>query len=211
MSSDKVSRTNKSEEVWYRLLLNDDFSKELKKLLPLEEKPEFYIHADVLFKKYKTPLTPALIKIMRRHLFNNDTEIELGNDVPVRLQTPSEEELKNSDRAFLKLWIYDGVSRDEVLNYVKRNWSKIKFLHSIQDTPKVKRIRITENKKQNELVLKYNKLSTKKLMSMSGTTNEKSQYREILIQRLLKKDGFIMSTDAIKSIISRFPKASNQA
>jgi hypothetical protein len=130
---------------------------------------------------------------------------ELGNHFTIRLQEPSAEELKQSKRAFLKLWIYDGVSREEILNYIKKNWKIIKILIKSDHAPKIKRFRKITNKKQNELIIKYNKLSIEKLRTLAAE-KKKGVYREILISRLLKKEGFEMTFEAIKMVISRSKK-----
>jgi hypothetical protein len=126
--------------------------------------------------------------------------------LPGLLQTSSENELEKSKRAFVKLWIYDGVTRDEVVDYVKKRWRKIQTILRGQDVPRIKRVRKIENKKCNELILKFNKLSTKELRRRTGEHSTRGVYRETMIRRLLKGEGCDVTIEAIKGVIARFRK-----
>lgn len=206
MSGDKVSKTDKAAEIWYRLLLDEVFKQDLEQLRKHKNEPAYYFGQQILFEKYRVLPTQRLLNICDQYIFSKKYTKVLGNHLPARLQTPSEDELKKSKRAFVKLWIYDGVTREEILDYIKKNWKKIGIILKVQDLPKIKRVRRVENKKLIELVLKLNKLPTGELRRLTGENNRKGVYRENLIKHLVKKENYSTSFETIKGIVTRFKK-----
>lgn len=206
MSGEEISKTDKASEIWYRLLLDEKFKNDLAQLKEYKNELAYYFRQHLLFQKYGILTTQRLLNLCDRYVFGKMSAENLGDHFPIRLQTPSTDELKQSGRAFVKLWVYEGVSREEILNFVKKNWKKLQIILESQGLPKSKRVKTIKNKKQTELILQYNKLSTKQLLERAADDGEKSQYREILIGRLLKKDGYKMSPESIKRVISRFNK-----
>src|SRR3989344_1400078 len=214
MSGDKKIKTTKAEEIWYRLLLNDSFKKKLnliKKFILFKPKKiiEYQFKKYALLEEYTKPFT-KLLNLFDKYVFGKETQDKGLNcfqpDFPITLQTPSEEELKQSKRSFVKLWIYDGVSRDETIDYIKKNWQNIQTLIKIQGVKTIKRIRRIKDRKRSELILKYNRLSTKKLFEMAKKERETKQYREILISRLMEEKGYAVTEEIVKGVISRSKK-----
>ena len=146
MSGGKYLKTNKAEELWDKLLLSDRFKSELLEIRKSfggenKETPELLFRIIFLLKDYGVTPTTDLRNLCLAYLLGKDVEYKMLGDFPIRLQSPSPEELKSEGRAFLKLWVYDGVSRDEVIDYIKKNWRMIKKVIEIQDIQKVKRVR----------------------------------------------------------------------
>jgi len=154
MSGEKL-KTDKATEIWYRLLLSDKFRGELEQLKKHKNDIEYYFRQYALFEKYEVKPTQRLLNLCD-YYFGKKSAGKLGDHFPVRIQTPSEDELKKSKRAFIKLWIYDGTSRDEILDYVKKNWQNFQSLFRLQNMPKIKGIRKITNKDQNRLILQLN-------------------------------------------------------
>src|SRR3989344_5843804 len=146
MSGDKVSKTDKASEIWYRLLLGDQFKKDLEQLKKYKDELTYYFRQHFLFEKYEILPTQRLMNLCDQHIFGKKAE-KLGDHFPIRIQTPSDEELKQSRKALIKLLIYDGVTRDEILDYIKKNWKNIRVLLRSQNLPKIKRIRKIGKKK----------------------------------------------------------------
>lgn len=207
MSGDKVQKTDKASELWFRLFLNADFKKELYKLRKKKDSFAYYFQQDSLFRKYKILPTQRLRNICDQYIFGRKNAKIAGDYLPVRVQTPSESELQESKKAFLKLWIYDGVSRDEIIEYIKKKWRMIEQLLRFQNMPRVKRVRKIRNKKLIELVLKVNKLSTKELRRRCvGMNGYMTMYREDLIRHLIAQKEYHVSVETIKGIIVRYKK-----
>lgn len=215
MSGDKKQKTSKAEEIFYRLSLNSEFKKEVNNLKRFitsntddsDKLLEYQLKRHFLIKKYTIPF-PKLSDVFDKHVLGKeikykDVDYLPTSDFPITVQTPSDKELQESKRAFIKLWVYDSVSRDEILDYVKKNWRSIQIFLKIQGVKRVARIRKIKEKKRNVLILKYNKLSTKKLLEIARVDKEKKQYREILIRRLVEKKGYSLTPEIVKGVVFR--------
>lgn len=202
MSGDN-KKTDKAAEIWYQLNQKDNFKRDLEGLREyLSDFPVYSIRKDFLIKKYRVIPTQRLRWLVDQY-FKVETE-ELEGHFPFTLQEPSESELREHGRAFVKLWVSEGITRDETIEYIKKKWRFIKSCMKLQNMPLVERIRKIENKKAKELVFELNRLSIRELRLLAGGTTKVS--REILIKRLIKEKGYSMSPDAIKGLISRSKK-----
>jgi hypothetical protein len=206
MKGDKKTKTDKGEEIWFRLQYNERFKNDTltlrnEHLVKLE--PNYFFQREALLKKYGVMPTPRINDIFDAFVFGvaEDTK---KRHYPVRLQTPSLEEIEESKRVFIKLWIFDGVTCEEVCDYVQKNWKMIKFLLTADGVQKIKRVRKIKNKKKTSRILELDKLSIKELRLLCGEVSSHGVYREILIQRILRNEGQTASSDAIKMVISRF-------
>ena len=207
MSEEK--KTDKATEILFKLSLKDDFKEDIikiKKYVKSENFDEikYRFWREQILEKNNLSVSPRLREVFDKQISLKTDSDKISWDFSFKLQTPSEEELKKIKRAFVKLWIIDGVSRDETIDYIKKNWKNIKLLHQTQNIPKVKRIRKIENKKEIKLIAKFSKFSIKELLKMAGAEGEKKQYREILISRLLEKEGFSMSPESIRVMINKY-------
>lgn len=214
MSGERGAKTDKAAEIWFRLILNDGFKNELEQLRTLvrkgetEEFVEYFFQQDQMLREHGVIPTARLRELFDGYVLGKKHKTA-GPHIPVRLQTPSDEELADSKRGFMKLWIYDDASRDEILEYIKKNWVLIKKIIGEQNAPRVRRVRKIENKEQIELILDYNKMTTEELKRYVGAEEEPSAYREILIRRALLTDGHTpVSEEAIKSVVTRYAKKS---
>jgi len=204
MSGEKL-KTDKAEEIWYRLFLSEKFRGDLEKLKKYKNNIEYYFKQYTLFEKYEVKPTQRLLNLCD-YYFGKKSAGKLGDHFPVRIQTPSEDELKKSKRAFIKLWIYDGTTREEILNHIKKNWQNFQSLFRLQNMPKIKGTRMITNKDKNRLILHLNKLSTLELWNKLGERPQKKIYKEMLIREILETEGYVTTFEAIKGVISRSRK-----
>ena len=213
MSGDKT-KSDKASEIWFRLLLNESFKSDIRMLKNWLKKsgsiiiPEYYFRQDLLLRKYKIIPSNRLRNLFDRYVLKQKIK-SLGFHDPIRLQTPSDKELQSSQRAFIKLWIYDGVTRDEIIDYLKREWKKIQSFLKIQEMPKIKRVRMIKNKQLINLILKLNKLTTQELRKRTNEHSKHGVYRETLIARLIPKRFGNPSIESIKMIIARYGNKRN--
>ncbi len=209
MSGEKKN-TDKAQEIFDSLLFNDDFKQDLEGLKKHTHKYNKDHLTDYLFRqyhlleKYNVIPTQRLQNIIYKYVFKREALGGLGDYFPVRLQAPSEEELEKTNRAFLKLWLYDGVTEKEFLAYVKKQWKVFKILLESQSMPKVKRIRKIENKEQINFVRKYCKMPIKELRQTIGNKNNVGVRREVLISRLAQEEGYSVTIDSTKGMINRY-------
>ncbi|MFA6077354.1 MAG: hypothetical protein WC735_04765 [Candidatus Paceibacterota bacterium] len=206
MKGGKKIKTDKAEEIWFRLQYNECFKNDVLKLQNEYSKklePRYFFQREALLKKYGVMPTPRINDIFDAFVFGV-TEDTKKRYYPVRLQTPSPEEIEESKRMFVKLWIFDGVSCEELCDYVQKNWKKIRALLAAEGMPKIQRVRKIKNKEKTSRILELDKLSTKEIRSLCGEDSPRGVYREILIQRILHHEGQTASSDAIKMVISRF-------
>ena len=118
------------------------------------------------------------------------------------MEPPMERNQKVHGRRSLKIVVYEGATRDELINYVKREWKWMQG-HLLGDGSVRSRVRTRSKKSEDELILKYWKLPMTELRKLCGDTT-KGGYREIFIQQILReKHGIRRSSDAIKKAADR--------
>ncbi len=212
------TKTDKSKEIIYRLSHIDDFNKAVKegkkKYLTRDYgNPQYIFWREQLLQDYGYFPTNRLRKLFDSYL--NTGKIEKNsteNDTYIPIEYLSDEEIEKTNRGFIKIRLYDGVSRDDFIDYIKDNWNMLMKLIKLEGKPKVKRINAVINKNKIDLILSLNKLSTDKLSKKLNNPKEKLS-RDLLIARILKEQNFPnTSPESINKIISQYGKQKpNQA
>lgn len=205
MSGDKL-KTDKADKIWFKLNLDPAFKKDLTRLRAYYTKAKssdlagYYFRRELMLEKHGVLPSQRLRNLCDKAVLGK-ADKELGEHLPFVLQTPSEGELNKRKRAFVKLWIYDGVTRDETIAYIKKRWAFIGRLLATQGQIPAKGVREVRSKKLIQAVLKLDKLSTIELRRRSGM---RRGYRYQHIRKLIEKQHPSTSADSVRGIITRY-------
>ncbi|OHA18585.1 MAG: hypothetical protein A2664_03020 [Candidatus Taylorbacteria bacterium RIFCSPHIGHO2_01_FULL_46_22b] len=136
---------------------------------------------------------PARIAFLKKYRFSvdmngNAMDEIIGGKVPaytnVDLETPIEHEERINGRRSLKIVVYAGATREEVLNYIKRWW---KYLRKhLEGSQKVKRVRVKTKRKEDALADFYSRKPVRELMVILGE-KVKPEYKATLVERILNE------------------------
>ena len=129
-----------------------------------------------------------------------------ADDFSFFVEMPEDREIKIAQRPFVKLWIYDTASRDDLLKFVRKNWNFIKYNIAHQSIKPVGRIKSTDHKDRDRMILELYELPKKDLHQMAGVSDKKT-YRETLVGIILSSRGEKnITSDAVKKVIVRYRK-----
>src|SRR3989338_67137 len=231
MRGDQPSKTKKAERLFFELTLNANFVTDVKKIRSLFMIPEngfsakenvekwiaqkeiyslklyeHHFHQEELLRKYGLPSTPDLMHLLEDYLLSNGL-IKTTNDVgnlSFALQSASSEEIKRHGRPFVKLWIFEMASRENVLDYIRRHWKIIKFIQN--ENKAFKRISPVINKVLIQRALELDKLPIKNLRSIAKVSTGNKYYKYSVISRILNNDGYSTTEGSIKKLVQRHKK-----
>lgn len=143
------------------------------------------------------------IAFLKKYNLPTTTEGDLMDDillgtaarfVAVEFDPPLVADTELYGRRLLKIRVYEGATRDDLLDFVKQKWKWL-AAHLKSGGPADKRIRRRTKKEEDELVFKL-------WEQAAGTKG----YREITVQGWLRERGIERSTDAIKGAVARLRK-----
>jgi len=214
----------KSDNLFYRLILRDDFQADVKKCrdnfaIPakglqigketagwhnsLGGRSEYGRFLDVLgrlLRSYK--LSSSFINLLEEYVVTNETStLYPGRPYPFcqidTLDGRFATENWKDKKPFVSLLIYDYASLEETQEYLKKSWNNIKQSLDKQRGKPTRRIRRWTHKDRDEEILRLYEKSRAELGLKKG------EYKQIGIARLIATKYGPIDSDYIKNIVLR--------
>lgn len=210
------SKPNPGVEIFHKLSLKEEFGKDLieaRKVLGIPERGfkeqverlNWYEqpHDSLLLidmwlklrKKHKIPLA-HMLALEDYLFFDRAGAITQQIPEPALILPPAhtldeddpdmEEFYSRNDEPYVKLIIPGSSTKSDILDFLRENWSRVEDVLKQQGWTRPRRIRKTEeeNRKRDKRIKELWRKTKKEL------GNEDAHYKDLLIQKILKQEGF---------------------
>lgn len=221
-----MKSTNKAVEAIYKLSLSKSFRKLVKtareslgippegfdsskeELLTPPDLIELVDQAFALLDLHKLPRTywVEMVEYIKYGEFyyegNKDDQI-ISIEYPDRSSSDHEKTYKNYSQPYVKLFILDASTQEDVLAAIRKSWVKIKGSLKNQGGSD-ERVRKSLNKERNYLISILSERSKSDLAEMIGVNPKLYAYKEALVSEVMKqKYKLKVSADVVKKYSSR--------
>lgn len=155
------------------------------------------VYSELAQRKFKIPISYA--PFIRLYMCLGYIPKELNEVEPAKIcpppfmlkngETDEEKEIKKfySKEPYVKLLIFGTSTKSDIIKYIKNNWDKIEKILEQQGCKPKGRIRQSPKKKRNYYI---KRLWEKPLKELQEMANSKNNYKDLLIQKILKNDGY---------------------